>query len=158
MQSLFHILSMTPSKTFARRLALGFTLIEVMIVVAIIAILASVAYPAYTDYVIRGRIPEATSALSAWQVKMEQYFQDNRSYVAGGTCGVALPVATANFTFSCPVITATTFTLRATGVTGSQMNGFVFNIDQNSTRSSTASSAWGGQAFASCWITRKGGC
>ena len=62
----------------------GFTLIEVMIVVAIIAILATVALPAYTDYVRRGKIAEGTSALLAMKTKMEQYFADNRSYTTPG--------------------------------------------------------------------------
>ena len=64
---------------------LGFTLIEVMIVVAIVAILSMVAYPAYTDYVIRGNIPVATAGLATKQVQMEQFFQDRRTYVGGET-------------------------------------------------------------------------
>ncbi len=48
----------------------GFTLIELMITVAIIGILAAVGLPAYNDYIIRGRVPEATSNLSAKRVKM----------------------------------------------------------------------------------------
>ena len=42
----------------------GFTLIEVMIVVAIVAILSAVALPSYNDYVTRGRIPDATRITS----------------------------------------------------------------------------------------------
>jgi len=74
----------------------GFTLIELMIVVVVIGILASIGIPAYNDYVTRGKLVEATSALSDGRIKMEQYFQDNRTYV-GGTC----PAATTRFTFNC---------------------------------------------------------
>jgi type IV pilus assembly protein PilE len=145
------------SMTLSQRIALGFTLIEVMIVVAIVAILASVAYPSYQDYVTRGRIPDATSALSAWQVRMEQYFQDNRSYAnAGGTCGVAIPTNVPNFTLSCPVASATAFTLTATGTDPGPMAGFVYNMDENGTRTSTVSSNWGGASYT-CWATKKGG-
>ena len=66
----------------------GFTLIEVMIVVAIVAILATVALPAYTDYLRRGQIPEAFTYLSDYRVKMEQYYQDQRMYGVG-TCANA---------------------------------------------------------------------
>lgn len=148
---------MHPSSTrFQRHLALGFTLIEVMIVVVIVAILASVAYPAYQDYVIRGRIPDATSQLSAWQIKMEQYFQDNRSYKNGANCGVAVPSQTNDFTFACAAPTDTTFTLTATG--RNMMTGFTFTIDQNGTRQTTdvPSTAWGNKPIA-CWVTKKGG-
>lgn len=141
--------------TYSRHLAVGFTLIEVMIVVVIVAILASVAYPSYQDYVIRGRIPDATSALSAWQVKMEQHFQDARSYENGGNCGATKPDDTPNFVFTCPNVTASTFTLTARGQ--GTMDGFVYSINQNGDRTSTASSKWGGSNHA-CWVTKKGGC
>ena len=140
----------------SRRLAVGFTLIEVMIVVVIVAILASVAYPSYQDYVIRGRIPDATGALSAWQVKMEQYYQDNRNYGSGTNCGVTKPNSTPDFTFDCNAGAGQTFTLRATGNTTSVMKDFVYSIDQNGSRNSTVGARWGNATYT-CWATRKGG-
>lgn len=122
----------------------GFTLIEVMIAVAIVAILGAVALPAYQDYVRRGNIPEATSALGQGRVAMEQWFQDNRTYD-----GAACPGNGANFTFAC-VTSATTFTITATGA--GSMAGFSYTIDQNNGR--TSGTPWGNGA--TCWIARKG--
>jgi len=122
----------------------GFTLIELMIAVAIVGILAAVALPSYQDYVRRGNIPEATSALGQGRIAMEQWFQDNRTY-AGAPC----PSNGKSFTFGC-VTAATTFTITATG-TGT-MSGFGYTIDQNNGRASTT--PWGNGA--TCWVARKG--
>ena len=55
----------------------GFTLIELMIVVAIIAVLASVAYPSYKEYVARSRRAEARAVLVAAQQWMERFYTEN---------------------------------------------------------------------------------
>lgn len=136
----------------------GVTLIEVMVVVVIVGILAAVAVPAYQDYVIRAKVPDATSALAAKRVQMEQYFQDNRTYVGGTACNNDTTTSR-YFTFSCPVAAAaTTYTLQASG-TGT-MAGFTYTIDDTNTKTSTivapAPTAWQANS-ASCWITKQGG-
>ena len=53
----------------------------------------ALAYPQYSAYLQRGRIIDATTKLSDFRIKMEQYFQDNRTYQnAGATaCGIVEP-------------------------------------------------------------------
>jgi type IV pilus assembly protein PilE len=63
----------------------GFTLIELMIVVAVIAILATIAYPAYQEYVIRSRRVEAQSLLSDAAARQERWRAQNGSYMTSGT-------------------------------------------------------------------------
>lgn len=58
----------------------GFTLIEMMIVVAIVGLLAAIAYPNYTDYLSKSRRSEAKTLLMDIAARQEQYFLDNRSY------------------------------------------------------------------------------
>jgi type IV pilus assembly protein PilE len=132
--------------------ARGFTLIELMIVVAVVAILSAIALPAYRDYVLRGQLTDARSQLSVWAARMEQFYQDNRNYGAsGGACGATVQ-NTQYFTYSC-ANTGQAFTLTATG-TGSTA-GFSYTINQTSARTSTASAAWGGSTYT-CWIARRG--
>ena len=83
------------------KLQTGFTLIELMIVVAIVAILSAVAVPAYSSYSMRGKIPDATSNLAALRVSMEQFYQDNRNYGTAPACGVTAMPVSSYFTFSC---------------------------------------------------------
>lgn len=132
----------------------GFTLIELLIVIAVIGILTTVALPSYNDYIIRGRIAEATSALADGRVKMEQFFQDNKTYV-GGTC----PATTDSFTYACTDLTATTYTITATGKAGSNVAAFGYSIDQaNARRTTGLKSGWSSATLPqNCWITKAGG-
>ncbi|WP_437881814.1 type IV pilin protein [Pseudomonas sp. LRF_L74] len=64
-----------------RHLSAGFTLIEVMIVVAIIAILAAIAYPSYDAYVKRGYRTEGQAFLADVAAREERYFAQNNEYI-----------------------------------------------------------------------------
>jgi type IV pilus assembly protein PilE len=131
----------------------GFTLIEMMITVAVIAILSTLAVPSYRDYVIRGKIPEATSNLAGKRVQMEQFFQDNRTYMGAPACNN--DTATSQyFDFSCENLGRTTFLLKAVGK--GDMAGFWFTLDQNNAKQTPVVPP-GWTRSATCWVTRKDG-
>ena len=133
----------------------GFTLIEVMIVVAIIGILSAIAIPMYGDYVTRSKVQEATSGLADLRVRMEQYFLDNRSYLNGAACGATMPVTTKYFTFTC-VATANTYTVSATGKATGGMTGFLYTVDQSNVQASTFTGLTGWNNSTTCWVSKKG--
>jgi prepilin-type N-terminal cleavage/methylation domain-containing protein len=145
---------LNPSTESSSRRAAGFTLIEMMIVVAIIGILAAVALPSYLDYLRRGKLVDGTNALAALRAKMEQSYQDNRSYDAKTSpCKSAIADAGA-FALTCSVDTST-YKITATG--SGSVSGFTYTIDQDGLMNTTALPASWGSATNGCWIMRKGG-
>lgn len=71
--------------------AQGFTLIELMIVVAVIAILATIAYPSYREHVVKSRRAAAQSCLQEAAQFMERYYTTNLKYVDASNNPPALP-------------------------------------------------------------------
>lgn len=95
----------------------GFTLIELMIVVAVIAILAAIAYPSYTQYVQQARRVDAKSALTAIAGQLERCYTVSSDYAddgGGGAC-VSFPVTSDEgfYEVTAPTLTASTYTLQA---------------------------------------------
>ena len=148
----------------------GFTLIELMIVVAIIAILAAIAYPTYTNYITKTRRAAASACLSEYANYMERYYTTNLRYDQDtSSTPVANPVSTtpptmtldcgaqqqtgAYYTYSVNGLTSTTYTMVATPI-GVQLSRdtqcAVLELDQTGQRyyqSSKKDTA----GVATCW-------
>lgn len=147
----------------------GFTLIEVMITVAIVAILSGIAMPAYFDYVRRGQLPEAFGNLADFRIKMEQYYQDNRSYGTSSTvCANVNPPAWANFvpsnqkyfTYTCTpsnLVSGTYqgYTITATGSSGRAV-GHAYTI--NSANAQATTTYKGSAVTKTCWLSKGNEC
>lgn len=72
----------------------GFTLIELMIVVAIIGILAAIAIPAYQDYTIRAQVSEGMNLSAAAKAAVTEFFQDRGTFPANNVdAGLAINTA-----------------------------------------------------------------
>ena len=135
----------------------GFTLIELIIVIAIIATLAAIAVPTFSDYLRRGRIVEAVARLADHRVRMEQFFLDSRRYDDGaGNCGYTAPRSAGDaFAVEC-IVSGAGYMVTATGLGGNGTQGFIYTIDEADVRRTPAvPDGW--VASRNCWVMRRDG-
>ncbi|QIL21705.1 type IV pilin protein [Thermomonas sp. HDW16] len=124
----------------------GFTLIELMVVVAIIAILASIAFPAYTNYVVKTRRAAGAACLLEQAQFMERYYSTNMGYSGAVLPGTACTTdLTAHYTIALGASTASTFSLTATPKGAQAAKDTLcgtLGINEKGVKSPTTSGCW----------------
>lgn len=138
----------------------GFTLIELMIVVAVVGIIAAVAVPNYIDYVRRGNVTDMTSAMSDAKLRVEQRYADTRNYNIAAVCAAAAVTITdtTNHTISCVSPIADDYqTYIITGTGKASIDGFVYTVNEVGAKASAIGAPWGGGTVGGRWVMKKGG-
>lgn len=135
----------------------GFSLIEILIVIAVIGILASIAYPSYQESITKARRNDAAGALLEAAQALERYYSVNNRYTNGsGNLPSVFPSAVPNSGATYYNIaaagtpTANTYTLRASR-TGSMTGDQCGNLQINQSGTLSLDAATGGYTVAKCW-------
>jgi len=152
-----HSTTASPAPARAR----GFSMIELMIVVAIVALLAAIAYPSYRDQVRRSNRTEGQALLLDAAAKQERFFSENNSYTATvGAGGLGLSTTSENgyytlaiaaATAGCPI--ATCFVAQVTPAAGGGQTDdttcAVMSISQTGAKAATDTG--GSDTRTLCW-------
>lgn len=119
----------------------GFTLVELMIVIAILGIVTAIAIPAYTGYITTAKMAEAENNLAAIRLAEEEYFLEYNQYFEGKTIDSTLSSASGGlwtvskgsdgFSFDYVVTLSSGWTATATGKTGTSVDGKTRKISKN---------------------------
>jgi type IV pilus assembly protein PilE len=135
---------------------LGFTLIELMIVVAVIAILAAIALPSYTNQIRKSKRTDAKTSLLDLASRQERYFTTNNAYTStstnlgySGSYPVSVPSATTfNYGIDVTAASATAYTATATP-NGDQTNDScgTYSINELGVQSNSNNTT----AISECW-------
>ena len=134
-----------------RHTAAGFSLLELMIVVAILGILATIAYPSFRDQIRKSRRSDAYSAVSSILLLQEKYRANHATYGTLAQIGAAASSADGHYDLSVSGQTASGYTVQAAAVSGGSQAGDQEAGTSCATLTVTVAGSNQTHAPAACW-------
>ena len=133
-----------------RKNDLGFSLLELMVVVGIIAIISAIAFPSYNRYIFKSRRSEAMINLVKFQGAYEEFNAQNNTYPTSNTLppSVVPPIPSTTYYSYTSAATATSYTITATAIAGSSQTN---DVEGTVACSTMAINNVGTQTPAACW-------
>lgn len=129
--------------------AKGFTLIELMIVVAVIAIIAAIAIPAYSDYVTRSKRADGKTGLLAFQLEQEKFRANNPTYASAAVLGLPADSPDGHYEINVTTFSAASYALSATpNASQNDPECATLTINAAGSKSATGTAA---NPLATCW-------
>lgn len=141
----------------------GFTLVELMIVVAVVAILAAIAYPNYREYVLRSNRSVGQALLADAAARQERFFSDYNRYTQvvveppgcqGADCGLRFRSDLSEgglYRLSVPAATNAAYRVTASAIGNQTQDTACMTMSRENTGARTAQDADGGDSTARCW-------
>jgi type IV pilus assembly protein PilA len=131
---------------YMKRVQQGFTLIELMIVVAIVGILAAIALPAYQDYVVRSKMSETEAAIAACKTSVSEYTSTHAGSLPAATTDAGCSTQSTQYMAS---LSVTSGVISATSKnTGAKPNECNLTLSPGNVSDATITS-WAG-TFSTC--------
>jgi type IV pilus assembly protein PilE len=137
----------------------GFSMVEIVVVIAIVGLLAGIAIPSYRNYILRAHRSEAIRVITSYRQALERCYSQNFTYVnVAGNCpaaaGAAINTPNNYYNITFPLLNATQYRIVATAINTQTNDAPCATFTVDNAGAQTAATAGGADTTPTCWGAR----